>query len=283
MVDVQGDTTTVPCITLACRLIHQTDSKGTLPSESIELDYQERIYKQYASVCRGCSEVFDEQEATRSMAAFSRYLAGWLPAAKNANILDLACGSGKTLFFLRENGYTNISGVDISAEQVALARQVTSDVTEGDILEFLGNTSCKYDLIIAQDIVEHLGKNQVFEMLDACHTSLTPGGRLILSSPNAESPMFGSRRYGDFTHGICFTPAALSQVLEIAGFEEASFREIGPYCHGVISGIRALSWAVLRRLLMAYNLVELGHVGSGIFTRDFLICVIKPSMETEEE
>ena len=243
------------------------------------MDYKKRIYKQYASSCKGDGEVFDEKAARRYVAAFSHYLQGWLPTQKDSTILDLACGSGRTLFLLKEKGYSNISGMDISAQQVALARQVTNDVTEGNVLGFLGKTKNKYNLIFAQDIIEHLAKNEVFDILDACHAALSPGGRLILSTPNAESPMCGTRRWGDFTHEIGFTPQALSQILDITGFQQVASREMGPYCHGVISGIRTILWKGLRRIVMFYNMVEIGHRGSGIYTRDFLISVIKPVKE----
>mgnify|MGYP003647639721 CR=1 FL=1 len=243
------------------------------------MDYQKRIYEQYASVCRSSGGVFNEKEAMRYAAGFSRYFDGWLPPEKNANILDLACGSGRTLYFLKKKGYSNICGVDISEEQVALARQVTNNVTVGNVLEFLTGKQSKYDLIFAQDIVEHLTKNEVFDMLEACQNALAPGGRLILSSPNAESPMFGFRRYGDFTHEICITPSAVSHVLKIVGFDQVTFREIGPYSHGIVSGIRTVLWAILRWFLKLYNLIEIGHPGSGICTRDFLISAVKPSRE----
>ncbi len=245
------------------------------------MGYRKRIYDQYATVCKGERSEFDEIGAGRYAEAFSRYLRGWLPEQRNEKILDLACGSGKTLFLLKEKGYTSISGVDISAEQVALARQVTSDVSEGDVLGFLEKRDANYGLIIAQDIVEHLTKDELFDLLDGCYRALMPGGRLILSSPNGESPMCGFRRYGDFTHEVCFTPPALGHVLVIVGFEQAASREIGPYCHGIMSGVRTVLWWMLRRVLMLWHLVEIGHTGSGVCTRDFLISAVKPNEAKE--
>ncbi len=241
------------------------------------LDYRTRIYEKYASVFKGDNVEFNTEAAERYGAAFSRYLVGWLPEKKDAAILDLACGSGRMLYLLKQKGYTNLAGVDLSAEQVALARQITDNVAEGDIFGFLAAGKNKYDLIFAQDIIEHVSKDDALNLLDACHAALVPGGRLILSTPNAESPACNFRRYGDFTHEICFTPPALGKIMELTGFEQVASREDGPYCHGVISGIRVLLWEVLRGAIMFYNLVEVGHTGSKICTRDFLISAIKPS------
>lgn len=239
------------------------------------MGYRERIYAQYASVCKKTGSVFSETEANKYAALYSRRLAGWLPRQKDAKILDLGCGSGKMLFCLRKNGYSNVSGVDISSEQVELARQVNSNVTLGDVFEFIEGKAAEYDLILAQNIIEHLTKDSAFELLDSCFRALKPGGRLILSTPNADSPMFGSRRYGDFTHEICFTPAVLGQILELVGFEEIAAREMTSNIHGLVSGVRVILWAFLRRLIQFYNLVEIGHSASGVYTRDFLISGIR--------
>lgn len=246
-------------------------------AEQEQLNYRDRIYQRYASVCKEQGSVFDVAGARKYASAFSHYLNGWLPAHRNARILDLACGSGRTLFLLKQEGYTDISGVDISPEQVALASQVTPDVFQGNGLDFLADKPRRYELIIAQDIIEHLNKDELFAMLDACHNALTAEGRLILSTPNAESPMFGCRRYGDLTHESCFTASSLAHALAICGFEEVAAREICPYFHGCASGARVLLWWILRRLVMFYNMIEIGHAGSGICSRDFLMSAVKPS------
>ena len=206
------------------------------------MDYRNRIYERYASICKRSGQTFSEKNAGEYARALSRYFDGWLPESKNAKIVDLACGSGRTLYFLKSQGYTNISGVDISGEQVELARQVIPNVAQKDIFEYLDGRVEEYDLILAQDIIEHLTKNEAFKMLDSCHNALKPSGRLILSSPNAESPMFGHRRYGDLTHNICFTPDTLGQLIELYEFEGICSREIGPYAHGFVSVVRTVLW-----------------------------------------
>src|SRR5215472_17802417 len=46
-----------------------------------------------------------------------------LPQNRNAHILDVPCGYGRYLKALASHGYTNASGIDISAEQIAFARE----------------------------------------------------------------------------------------------------------------------------------------------------------------
>ena len=74
---------------------------------------------------------------------------------RDARILDVACGGGRLLQFYLDSGYTDVHGVDVSPEQVALARQVIPDVIQADVLDYLSEHAGRFDLISGLDIVEH--------------------------------------------------------------------------------------------------------------------------------
>lgn len=238
-------------------------------------DYRTRIYKEYASRMQDASAVFDEAGAVRWGVAYDTFLKGWLPEKKDAAILDVACGGGKLLYFFKSRGYTNLQGVDISPEQVALSQQVAGNVVESDAIEFLESHREKYQLIIGLDIVEHFKKDGVFRFLDACYNALQPDGRLVLQTPNAESPWGMKIRYGDFTHELAFDSNSLKRLLALCGFDKIEARQAGPVVHGVLSLGRFLIWKVIWAALALYNLVETGSIGSGIYTRVFLISGVK--------
>ena len=168
--------------------------------------------------------------------------------------------------------------MDISAEQVELARQVLPDVTQADALEFLHDSPSSYEMLTGLDIVEHLTKEEVLHFLDGCFRALKPRGRLILQTPNAESPWGSGLRYGDVTHEVCFTPNALSRLLRLCGFVEVEVREQGPVPlgHSCKSTIRFILWQVIRLGLKTCNLAETGGAGSGTLTRNFLVSARKP-------
>ena len=238
-------------------------------------DYRTRIYKEYASRMQDASSVFDKAKAERWGVAYDTFLKGWLPEKKDAAILDVACGGGNLLFFFKCRGYTNLQGVDVSPEQVLLARQAAGNVVESDAIQFLEAHSGRYDLVIGLDIVEHFKKDEVLRFLDACYNSLRPGGRVVLQTPNAES-IFGMKiRYGDFTHEVGFSPNSLGWLLALCGFSQVVSREAGPVVHGIVSLGRYLLWKVIRAALVLYNLSETGDRGSGIYTRVFLMSGIK--------
>lgn len=222
-------------------------------------------------------EVFDPVAAERWGAAYQYYLRDWLPAGKNAAIADLACGGGNLLYYLKKRGYTKIHGVDLSPPQVRLARQVVPDVEEASLFDFLGEHPDAFDLITGLDIIEHLTKDDVLDFLDLCHGALRPGGRLVLQTPNAETPWGSALRYADFTHEVSFTPGCLARLLCLCGFQSPEARELGPVPKGYsgLSTLRYCLWRGIRLALGMWNRVETGMPGGGIFTRVFIISARK--------
>ena len=238
-------------------------------------DYRQRIYARYASCFKDAGPRFDEIGAARWGRTYRHYLRHWLPAAADAKIADLACGNGWLLHLLRSQAYVNLTGVDISPEQVRLSRQTGVAVSEEHVMPFLARHEGIFDLITAIDLVEHLTKAEVLQFLDACCGALRPGGRLILQTPNAESPWIGQMRYGDFTHEVAFTPNSLGRLLRLCGFDDVQTRETGPVPHGVPSALRWLAWRGIRLAYKAWNLAETGYPGTGIFTRVFLASALR--------
>jgi len=237
------------------------------------MEYRRRIYQTYASGFQDSKQVFNTDEAVRWGLAYEYYFRNWLPSDKGSSIVDLACGNGKLLHFFKQHNYNNIRGVDISPEQVQLSRQVCADVVEASVLDFLESATSNYDLITGLDIIEHFHKDEVMRFLDGCCAVLKKGGRLIMQTPNAESPWSMTNRYGDFTHEVGFNPNALSRLMTLCGFNSIEIRELGPISWGysLKSSLRYVAWRVIRGGLMTWNVVETGDAGSGVFTRNFLI------------
>jgi 2-polyprenyl-3-methyl-5-hydroxy-6-metoxy-1,4-benzoquinol methylase len=240
-------------------------------------DYRQRIYAEYATNFQDAADIFDLEASRRWGKAYRSYLLGWLPADKDADIVDLACGGGKLLHLIQMEGYRRICGVDIRPDQISRARQVTEQVILGDAIDFLEKQRNRFDLIIGLDIIEHFHKPEVLRFLDCCHDALKPRGRLVLQTPNAESPWGGSIRYGDLTHEVCFNPNALSRLLRLAGFSDIEAREAGPVLRGgsLVSTARYALWQAFRAGLTLWNLAETGCRGSGVFTRVFLVSGLK--------
>ncbi len=138
--------------------------------------YRERIFAEYASTFQDAHPVFEPDAAARWDKAYNYYFQQWLQERKDAAIVDLACSGGKLLYFLKDRGYTQVSGVDISSSQVQLAKQVLPSVIEANVLDYLETHLDAFDLIVGLDIIEHFYKDEVLRFLDGRYVALKPGG-----------------------------------------------------------------------------------------------------------
>ena len=176
---------------------------------------------------------------------------------------------------LADCGYRNLSGVDLSGEQVAISRQVIGDVEEADATAYLKAREGTFDLILALDLLEHMTREEGVQFLKACFGALRTGGRLVIQTPNPESPRAGGVVFGDVTHEQAIAPSALAGFLRFCGFEGIRMREAGPAPHGIVSACRWLLWQALRLGPMLANMIETGGPGSGICTRVYFATGLK--------
>lgn len=203
---------------------------------------------------------------------YGHYLRGWLPSDLAAPVLDLGCGDGKLLAFLATSGFREVVGVDRSEVQVERSRRraPTAEVSLGDVADVLRRRPGQFGAIFCIDVLEHLTRDELLETLRLIGAALRPGGCLIAQVPNADSPFHGAIRYGDLTHELAFTPEVLRHVFAATGFSRSEFREGGPVAKDWKGALRVAAWRLLRRALQAWNVVEIGSAGSGVFTRVML-------------
>src|SRR5205814_8494887 len=100
----------------------------------------------------------------------------------NAEILDLGCGSGALLAYLDRRGFSHARGVDISAEQIALAQQRGVNAVRGDALEHLADNLAAYEVIVAVDVLEHFSRNEDLQLVQLAFEALKPRGRLLVQT-----------------------------------------------------------------------------------------------------
>jgi len=113
------------------------------------------------------------------------------------------------LFLLRGFGYQQVEGVDLSAECVrqAGASPRRDSVRRGGI-STRGRAGLSPDH--AFDLLEHLGKDELLDLLQAVYARSRPAESLIAQVP-MRLPWGLQVRYGDLTHELAFDRLACAR------------------------------------------------------------------------
>jgi hypothetical protein len=151
------------------------------------------------------------------------------------------------------------------------------NITQGDLMPVLRATKlASLDTVVTFDVIEHFTKDELIDLADAIYGALKLGGGWIIHVPNANSPFVGAVRYGDYTHELAFTPAAIQQLLKASGFNRFVFTECGPRVHGMKSLLRVVLWKIVRVLLNLVNAAETGSFAKNyIWTRNMHVVAYK--------
>ncbi len=133
--------------------------------------------------------------------------------------LDIGCGRGEWLEELIRAGFSPL-GIDMDQGMLALCQQKGLPVEEGDGIKRLAAMPDKsLALISAFHLVEHLSFDQVQKLVMDALRVLSPGGLLILETPNPENLTVGAHTfYQDPTHERPIPPDLLAFLPEYYGF-----------------------------------------------------------------
>jgi predicted TPR repeat methyltransferase len=208
----------------------------------------------------------------RSTRVFQSLFGALLPSDKSARILDVGCGYGRFVWYLRNLGFAQAFGIDISQEQVDAAESLglANTVTRADAHDYLAGHPAEFDLITALDLLEHLSKDEIITFLCLARESLRSGGRIMLQTTNAVGPFAGNYFYGDFTHQTAFSARSIRQILRATGFDLVRVMEVEPVAHGPASAVRRVLWRGLRGIMVAYLAIETGVARGHILSQNLV-------------
>ena len=109
---------------------------------------------------------------------------------KNKSLLDLGCGKGYFLYFLRKLGYKNLTGVETSISRASFAKELTKLEISSDIYTGGKIMGKNYDFISLIHVLEHI--ENPFEFLDIMiEEAVKENGAVFIEVPNIDS--FASR------------------------------------------------------------------------------------------
>ena len=175
------------------------------------------------------------------------FLVGNLPAGKNDPILDVPCGHGNFLYFLRQQGYTNVVGVDFDPIRVSIAQSMDLPARQADALDYLRSTF-DLSLISSLDFIEHIDKECVPDLISSYYRALRSGGVLIIRTPITDSLLGAYDLYNDFTHKWAGNSGMLTGLLKQAGFSSIIFKDERPVPYKFINWIRLCFFYIAKSL-----------------------------------
>jgi 2-polyprenyl-3-methyl-5-hydroxy-6-metoxy-1,4-benzoquinol methylase len=200
-----------------------------------------------------------------------------VPADRQARILVISCGPGYFVNLLVNHGYQNVVGIDSFPEKVRRAQQRRLACRVARLFAFLNDNKEPYDLIFAEQEINHLTKREILAFLRECHGSLRPGGTLIIHSINGANPLTGSEsRAGNFDHYNSFTEYSLKQILEYSGFANVQILPLNLYVfYANPLNYLALAIQTILSFLFRLNFMLVGK-SARIFTKKIAAVARKP-------
>jgi SAM-dependent methyltransferase len=154
----------------------------------------------------------------------------------NDSILDVGCAVGSATEALRELGFTNLSGIDISPEMLIYARKRNPGATfyQGNFLDYDFNK--RYDAVVAFAFIHLFPKEVVRGVMAKFKDTLAPHGYLYIGTTDSQTSSEGFEGKSDYENAPVryrkhWTKAELDTF-----FAECGFKKIGYYEHTDVLG-----------------------------------------------
>ena len=145
-------------------------------------------------------------------------------------LLDIGCGSGVFAGRAAQNPSVHVVGIDANPLAIEFAKQQFPHSNlefHVGLLNDLDFPNQSFDRISLLEVIEHIYEHQALELLHTAARLLRPGGRLVISTPNAQSawPMVEwaldrlklvAHMSGE-QHVKLYSPARLRAICEVSG------------------------------------------------------------------
>ena len=233
-------------------------------------EYRKRIYDHYLIAGSADIPFANLDEAPGGLLNMLRSaICKHFSLTKDAQILDLGCGAGLLVHCATQTVYTNMSGVDISPQQVEAAGLLGIEgIRQGDAMNaLLALEPVFHDAIVSFDVLEHMTRDEFIPLIDAVRATLKPGGRWIFYTANVEVPFYGRVRYGDLAHEQAFTRTSLPQLLLASDLSRVTCFEDPPIPKRLGGTIRWLMRKLVRLPAFIWLITESGGMAKARYSR----------------
>src|SRR5277367_453671 len=175
---------------LAFRGLHQrNDRRRAKRNIASHYDLDQRLYSLFLDSDRQYSCAYFEypgQSLDDAQTAKKRHLAAKLLPKDGGTALDIGCGFGGLGLYLAGVAGAKVTGVTLSEEQFAVARNRADDAALADRVEFrlqdYRDVPEKFDRIVSVGMFEHVGVNRYDEFFTKVRGLLKDDGVMLLHS-----------------------------------------------------------------------------------------------------
>ncbi|GIX27165.1 MAG: hypothetical protein KatS3mg123_1046 [Burkholderiales bacterium] len=191
----------------------------------------------------------------------------YLPHKPGGRLLEIGCGSGKLLEFLKSLGWI-VQGVDFDSRAIDRAREKGLEVRWGTLQDQRYPDNF-FDAVVMSHVIEHIHNPE--GLLRECHRIVRDRGQITVATPNAQS--LGHRVFKSDWRGLepprhlqVFTAPALHSLIEKVGFSRTKLLITSRGAQEIYVASQAIRRklasskpnALDRAMAIAFQLTELG-------------------------
>nr|WP_298928712.1 cyclopropane-fatty-acyl-phospholipid synthase family protein [uncultured Erythrobacter sp.] len=129
----------------------------------------------------------DDMTLGEAQTAKLAHIAAKLAIKPGQKVLDIGCGWGGMAIFLAQNYDVHVTGITLSEEQIALAKERVENAGVADkvaieLVDYrdFAKAGRKFDRIVSVGMFEHVGQPQFDTFFEACANLLTEDGAMLL-------------------------------------------------------------------------------------------------------
>ncbi|AFV24718.1 methyltransferase type 12 [Methanolobus psychrophilus R15] len=153
----------------------------------------------------------------------------FIPSNKGTKIVDIGCGLGHCLYFLKTNNYTNVLGIDLVEENVEFCKSKGFKVRQENILNYISSDNEMADVFILSNVLEHFPYQEIEHIMNSLYKMLNENGCIIIIVPNCNNVYGLATYFSDITHKSPLTEKSFEDLILNTQIKNYSFHNLIVY------------------------------------------------------
>ena len=198
-----------------------------IPAQA-EFDNYYRELSKYEYGCRAGKESGDDSHRLKVLADLLQPI---IPD-KTSRILEIGCANGRLLGYLKEAGYSRVTGVDPSPGCARAAKELYDVHVEAGTVFGIAKPDAGYDFVITLGVLEHI--RDLDRAVQSIRDIIAENGRLFIGVPDASNLIATQDApFQEFSieHITFFSPTSLRYLMEAGGFRTVTCDSVSLELH----------------------------------------------------